>query len=124
MSNTFIVLSGEIESQLNDLAIEYLRFLAWEKVYTCGKTFTQLVDDVFHGDIEIAYQHFLNKIFHEFTCRIFQHFTPVFEWVLAKNIKLTPKQKTDLIYKIRDYIVDNSVDEMKELLGLIELSCK
>jgi len=119
--NTLI---GDIDTRLNDLAIEYLRFLTWEKVYRCGKNFQQIIEDEFDGDSEIAYEHFLYKVFNEFRTSIFKQILPVSEWINTKDIELTPKQQTDLLFKIKENVKKHSFEDMKDIIGLLVFSLK
>ena len=109
-------LEGDVDSQLNDLARGYLHYLTWEHKYN-GKTFHQIVDGFYDGNLDAAIRGFLYKVFRKIQMEIFTT-AKVLKWVVEKGILLYPEESSWLIFKIKQIYMTHSYEELKELIGL------
>jgi len=109
-------LEGDVESQLGDLARGYLHYLTWEHKYN-GKTFHQIVDDFYDGNMDAAIRGFLYKVFRKIQMESLA-MAKVLKWVLEKEILLYPDESSRLLFKIKQIYMTNTYEDVKELIGL------
>ena len=107
-------LEGDIDSQLRDLARGYLHYLTWERKYN-GKTFHQIVDDFYDGNLDAAIRGFLYKMFRKVQMG---NMGNLLQWVLEKEILLYPDESSWLLFRVKQIYMTNTYEEVKELIGL------
>jgi hypothetical protein len=107
-------LEGDIDSQLEDLAKGYLHYLTWEHKHK-GRTFHQIVEEDYGGNMDAAIQGFLYRVFNHIQIGKIGY---VLQWVLEKGILLIPEESSMLLFKIKMVYKMNSYEELKELIGL------
>ena len=105
-----------IQFQLEELARGYLHYLTWEHKYN-GKTFHQIVDDFYDGNMDAAIRGFLYKVFRKIQMESLA-MAKVLKWVMEKGILLVPEESSWLLFKIKQIYMTNTYEDVKELIGL------
>lgn len=110
------------ETQLDDLAIGYLQYLAMDKVYNCGRTFQQIVEIEYNGDMDLGFWDFHYNTFRHIQINTI---TQVLIWVFeTHNIRLNSEQESRLLFKIKEIVITNTFNEIREKIGLCDIDLK
>jgi len=112
------------QERIDEIAIDYLKYLTWEKVFVCGKTFPQILTSYFNEDIDLGFRNFLYHIFLEYQTNLMKQVPKVLFWIEVNQYNMTSVQKTKLLFSIKNIVNTKSYDEMKEIVELFEISLK
>jgi hypothetical protein len=112
------------ETQMTDdelflMVKSFLCYLAWEKKYNFNSyTFQQIILQNYQGIIDEAIEYYLMKIIKEININQF------FAWLYQKGIDTTEEDCSKLYLIMQRIVFDYTVEEIKEIIGMIEVCIK